>query len=194
MIVLIVVALGTSIFWWYSNDTPRALLGTSGHNANVSVQATAASIVLNDMGVPVLSADERGRLEATIEDWQLYQPNPNIFLGGLDCGMSERHDQLVVLDHSEKRSYSLNDGLLITTTPNLYNWTQAALDAFAADPTVVCGAATPVPHVVVGDRVLWWNTCVGGAGPPSVASSDYQRTVRCLQAEDAVDRHFGLTE
>lgn len=184
----------------YSHGTGDDSLDAVWEQVRSSIQwsskevSTMASTVLADLQVPSLTSTEQENLDAQIEAWDRYAIDTALSLGGLDCGQSQRHDQLVALNRSDMRSISLNNGLMLATTPNLYHWTQSELDDFASDPTVVCGASTPSPRVVVGDRILWWNTCVGGAGPPTVNSATYASTVRCLQAEDVVDRHFGLIE
>ncbi len=155
---------------------------------------TPESRILQDMGASDLSEGEKQALDTQIENWAMYVADPNIILGGLDCGASARHDQLIVLNNSDKRSLNLNDGLLVTTTPNLYNWTKDDLDAFRGDETVVCGVATTSPLAIAGNRILWWNTCVGGAGPPSKGSPNYQQTMNCMQAEEVVKRHFEINK
>lgn len=171
-----------------SIDLPeRALI------AGIQPSQGMSSRILRDMDASELSAAELAVLDAQIEDWNLYRSDTVVVLGGLDCGQSENHDRLVALNQSDKSTMFLNDGLLITNTPNLYDWDTAALQAFVSDPTVVCGVATTLPRAVVGERILWWDTCVGGAGPPGKDSPDYTRVIKCLQAEDVVNRHFGIT-
>lgn len=157
-------------------------------------QSINASTILNDMGASDLSTSELKKLDSQIEDWALYASDQERELGGLDCGSSTAHDQLVVLNQSDKQSISLNNSLLISSTPNLYRWDKATLQAFASDSTVICGVATVVPKAIADDRVVWWNACVGGAGPPEKDSPEYLPTVRCLQAEEVVNRHFGMIE
>ncbi|MBI4092322.1 MAG: hypothetical protein HY420_00160 [Candidatus Kerfeldbacteria bacterium] len=176
----------------------QPLVDNSSNNANNTYSSNQSSLsevsLLDDLGEPHLSAVQAEDFKRRLVDWSLYSADPSVRLGGLDCGQSTRHDQLAALNHSDKRSYKLNGGLKIITTPNLYNWTAAELTAFTSDETVVCGAATMVPKAIVGDHILWWNACVGGAGPPANGSSDYEQTVRCLQAEEVVNSHFGISD
>lgn len=173
-------------------------VGNSSNNTNSVYSSNQSpsfeSSVLDDLGEPHLSGTQARELEQQLRNWSLYFSDSSVQLGGTDCGHSSRADQLVASNRSDKRSYNLNGGLKITTTPNLYHWTRADLSAFVNDQTVVCDVATTVPHAIIDGYIVWWNTCVGGAGPPNKNSPLYEQTVRCLQAEEVANRYFGIVE
>lgn len=177
-----------------TNNVSAEVPGTTNINTNSTGSSLSSTQYLRDINEPSLTSEQVDDLISRLENVDQYQVGTSAALGGLDCGASARHDQLAALNSGERRSWLANNGLLVTATPNTYHWTAADLPSFNADTTVVCGVATTVPQAIVGSWVLWWNTCLSGVGPPQPTDPDYQTSVRCIQAQEALDRHFGLVD
>lgn len=139
-----------------------------------------------------LTAAKQKSLESQIENVSLYKKDATETLGGLDCSTGGKHDQLQALNDAVKGTLKLNDGLQVTITPNLYHWNNVDMETFISDESVVCGVATTVPKYISGDIIYWWTGCVGGAGIGQPGYPYFDQSIRCVQAEDVIQRHFSL--
>jgi len=193
LVLIAAIAIGVMM-----NRKNSGTMEVNRTNVNVTNQVTntpsttAATLLLNELEERHLSSTEAADIISSVSSTTVYTSGIAEELGGIDCGVSTRHDQLVALNSGQKTYWVANDGLRITATPNTFNWTDADVKLFAQDETVVCGVGTTLPRVIVGDRILWWNVCVGGVGAPIKSSSEYSTTVRCLQAKEVIDTHFGI--
>lgn len=141
-----------------------------------------------------LSGSQKKVTDAHIENMKLYTKDPTEQLGGLDCGTSEKHDQLQALNDAVFGSYMLYDGLKVSVTPNLYHWNNVDMAQWlnTSGEEVVCGVSTTTPRFIADDTIYWWKGCVGGAGIGQPGDSYFEQSIRCAQAEDLIQRHFGL--
>ncbi len=151
---------------------------------------TAQESILFDYGQPNLTSEAQSSLDKQITNWSLYTPDTKVQIGDNSCGHPEAAKQLAQLDASGKRSLLLNDGLLVTITPNIFNWTLSQLKNFGND--VLCGVGTTAPQAIVDGNIVWWNTCVGGAGIGQPGDPYFDQSIRCVQAEDVIQRHFSV--
>lgn len=146
-----------------------------------------------DVGYPELSLDDRSKLDAKIENWQLYQEDTSIQLGTQNCSKTEHGQRLGTFNSGIKKSLALTSGYSLVITPNHYNWNQQQLEVFGSDPGVICGAASYAPITVVSGYVLWGRPCSTGF-EVDVSSPGYSTFVVCKQGEDIVRAHFGVVD
>lgn len=196
VLAVLIVVSGFLLVWGAPRNTNRKIVDSrrpaEGNTANTNSSSTVLSSTayLDEIAEPHLSAAAAIALVTKAENVNAYQVGSSDQLGGLDCGQSVHHDQIVTLNAGLRRSFLAHDSLLVTATPNSFNWTSADLRVIADDSTAVCGVGTTIPRAVVGSWVIWWNTCVSGMGPPQRTQPDYQMVVRCLQAQEVLDRNY----
>ena len=106
--------------------------------------------------------------------------------------LSIKHDQLVTLNDAMIGTQSLYNGLDVSITKNVFHWNNVDLQHFLTGEEVVCGVGTISPRFVLGDYVYWWRGCLGGAGISQPGEAKYEETIRCVQAEDVIQRYFGM--
>lgn len=202
IIISIVSALVLGGLAWAWSRTAPSTSNDSVANTNSLVNSAVMSVggprpstlELDDLGGSHLTTPEADELIVTVEKIDAYGPYADRELGGLECGQSALHDQLVTLNAGKKNSLLANGGLLVTATPNTFQWTQADLKTISNDPTLVCGVGTTVPHGIVGNSVLWWSRCTGGAGPPEKGTPYYDESVHCLQAQEVLEQQTWFVE
>jgi hypothetical protein len=139
-----------------------------------------------------LSESQEQQLHLQVENTKLYKKSTSEPLGGLDCSTSIKHDQLVALNDARIGTLSLYNGLDVSITKNVFHWNNVDLQHFLNGEEVVCGVGTISPRFVLGDYVYWWRGCLGGAGISQPGDAQYEETIRCVQAEDVIQRYFGM--
>lgn len=156
-------------------------------------QTTMQQLTLRDLDEPDLTVEQQAALESQIENWSLYTTDTKTKIGDSNCQHPSAAQQLAAIDAAGKRSLNLNDAFLLTITPNVYHWNTDKLQTFGDG--VVCGVGTTAPRVLVDGYIVWWmGNCVGGVTPTKSDTPAYHELVRCIQAEEVVNKHFHQEE
>lgn len=187
-IAVIVVALGAVTFGVLSGRSPKT---TNDNNTPPSVTQNAnvssSTFTLDQYHLPHLTDAAAIQLKADIHTASKYAtPTGTDYTLLNDCGTTDKLMLVRQLD-AQRRVQLVNGVLPILRTPNPNGWTLAEALAYLDDPLLVCGVGSFYPIEATADYILWRVACSSGMLPEVNGTVDPE-FVRCLQAEEVLDR------